>query len=373
MTDPDATRGELGDLPGLEGRPTRELVEGWTDDDWAAWFREEVIGTPSWETLASTFDPQYGFGEDLLPEKEFARDIRTGDVDEGLRLVAVKIGLAARDSHPEDALMPPYTPPSELGAEITTDPTESFDFFFSRLSTEVKLRFFEGWYRVQEDVSTDDPAAAAPAPEEATTTEPHPIAGSYIGDEDSIVPELAGPPTPDPFGLPPKEPEPVTGTEVSFPRLSPTVMAIGGALALALVLILVFTLLGSDDTPTATEEAPAAEQPAEPEGAEPAAEPEGIEFQTSFGPATYFGPTSFAAGEAVEVTIEYRDANGDPITGATLYFSLISSDDEAHFETVTDENGLAVFKGPGPTTAGTYQVLASDGGEPWEITVVEIT
>jgi len=347
MTDRDTTGGgELGDLPGLEGQSTQDLVGGWSNKDWAEWFRDEVMSTRWWEPLGRTIhdDPtgapitpadsfllEQEAAADRVreltgakpkeitfpdPIEEFARDIGTGEIDEGLASGALALW---RDV----TLWQGRTGPG--GAQPV-------DWHFSRISPEFRLQFFEGWYRVMEGAPSQWPAR------------------DYLQDLQPDAPTSEGPA---------QEEAP----QARPPRLSPMVLAIGSALALALVLILVFTLLGGDETPTATEEAPA----------EQAAEPEGIEFQTSFGPATYFGPTSFAAGEPIEVTIEYRDANGDPIAGATLYFSLISSDDEAHFETVTDENGRAVFTGSGPATPGTYQVLASDGGEPWEITVAEVT
>jgi len=253
-------------------------------------------------------------------------------IEDQLRWGVVAIGDAAKSEFPKmetDRIDAGQSP-------ISGHPSEAFDFFFSRLSTDIKLGFFESWYRKQEDLPTDEGGAKSD----------NPVAGGYIGDGDSIVPELAGPPTPDPFGLPPKQAEPVTGTREPSQRLSPMVMAIGGAIALALILILVFTLLGGDDSPTPAEEA--AGQAAEPEGAEQAGEPgtdeaEGIDFQTADGTAIYFGPTTVAAGESIEVTIEVRDANGDPVAGVPWYFTLDGPDDDVHFETVTDENGRARF------------------------------
>lgn len=111
-------------LPGMEGDPAGAILENWTDADWGEWFRSEVDGT----NLFSEIDEHWGKtssqrAEDASP---WRKDSDLAEAADALRRNADEMrGLTSGGRHeaePDDA--------------------------FERLSTESKIKFFNGWQRV---------------------------------------------------------------------------------------------------------------------------------------------------------------------------------------------------------------------------------
>jgi hypothetical protein len=180
MTD---RHGPRDGLPGLEGQTTDDITAGWSDADWESWFADTVEPSPRWQTLIESYDSGVGFGRDardVYPEREFALDAGTGTVDPDLLAGVRDLETLSRNpDRPPGSASESGVPAVEPGSEAVQTPgsddaATSLASDFSRLSTQSKQRFFNGWYRIQEDT----PAAAQPVPEDV----PPPV--------DSIVPEL---------------------------------------------------------------------------------------------------------------------------------------------------------------------------------------
>ena len=79
-----------------------------------------------------------------------------------------------------------------------------------------------------------------------------------------------------------------------------------------------------------------------------------------------FAPAAFAAGDAADFTVFFRDSDGNPLAGVTC---TLDSDNPDKQEQVTDAEGGASFRG---LAFGRHELTLSNGGEdtPGSITVV---
>jgi hypothetical protein len=313
MTDPHSGF-EFSDVEGPRERPSREEAEGWTGDDWAWWFSTYVAD------FRTETDFEYG-----LPSSTRALLDSLGGVD----------GVEWRDTGPPD-------------------------YGFLRLTRENRLRFLEGWYRVQDGLPFDEEIIGDQLSNTAASGKE-----AYFVD-----------PTDDPAAGDTEQAADTAGSPPSPRRIQPkgVVVAITSAAAVALGLMFV---VGGDDTPTPSEQTATEQTATEEDGATEASDASlPIDFLWSGGTATYNGPTSFTAGEPFDATITVWDENGDPVSGAVVYLSLGEGSPGRHFNAATtDADGQATFDtSPGaPTKPGTHKILTNIGGTVYEIAEAEVT
>ncbi|HUG75569.1 MAG TPA: hypothetical protein VMM81_07870, partial [Acidimicrobiia bacterium] len=166
MTDRTGPRDEL---PGLEGQATDHITAGWSDADWESWFANVVESNSRWRILVESFDLETGIPR---TSEWWATDLVTGARDPDL--LRVMEGLEANTINTG-------SPESSNAASIgsgSADVGKLLADEFSRLSTESKQAFFDGWSRVRSSEGTlFDPDYERPPPDDSIVPELTPGAG----------------------------------------------------------------------------------------------------------------------------------------------------------------------------------------------------